>query len=166
MNRFDPSTIFEVLAAHDVDYVLIGAMAAVVQHAGLTATVDVDIAPAYEEENRARLAAALRQMGARLRISGDDAGVATTIDARTFKGMSVMTFVTTHGPFDVLFEPAGAPPYAELYRRGTTMSLSGIDVRVAAVEDVIAMKRAAGRRKDAAHVAALLEYLRAREADG
>lgn len=75
-----------------------------------------------------------------------------------------MTFETDYGPFDVLFEPPGAPPYAELFARGATVSLSGIEVQVASVEDVIAMKRAAGRRKDAPHVAMLLEYLRAREA--
>lgn len=73
-----------------------------------------------------------------------------------------MTFETNHGPFDVLFEPAGAPPYEELFARAATMSLSGVEVRVAAVEDVIAMKRAAGRRKDAPHIALLLDYLEKR----
>jgi predicted nucleotidyltransferase len=66
----------------------------------------------------------------------------------------------------VLFDPAGAPSYAELHERGTTVSLPGVEVRVAAVEDVIAMKRAAGRRKDAAHIVVLLEYLRARDRGG
>lgn len=162
MTRLDPPSMFRILAVHDVEYVLIGAMAAVVQGAGIPATADVDIAPAGDEDNRARLAAALREMGARLRLAGDEDPIPIKLDARTFKGISVMTFETEHGPFDVLFEPAGAPPYAELYARGATMSLSGVDVRVAAVEDVIAMKRAAGRRKDAPHIVKLLEYIEKR----
>lgn len=163
MTRFDPLSMFRILAAHDVAYVLIGAMAAVVQGAGIPATADVDIAPAGDEANRTRLAGALREMGAQLRLAGDEDPVPITLDARTFKGISVMTFETNHGPFDVLFEPAGAPTYAELFTRGATMSLSGVDVRVAAIEDVIAMKRAAGRRKDAPHIVKLVDYLRARE---
>lgn len=167
MTPFDPPSVFQILASHDVEYVLIGAMAAVVQGAGIPATADVDIAPASNEGNRGRLAAALREMGGRLRVGGNEDPIPITLDARTFKGMSVMTFETDFGPFDVLFDPAGAPPYSELFARGTTMSLSGVNVRVAAVEDVIAMKRAAGRRKDAPHIIMLLEYLRrARDPDG
>ncbi|HEX2294951.1 MAG TPA: hypothetical protein VHN37_06540 [Actinomycetota bacterium] len=166
MSRFHPPSIFEILATRGVDYVLIGAMAAIVHGAGLTATADVDIAPAPDEENRGRLATALRDMDARLRVGGTEDPIAIALDERTFKGISIMTFVTKYGPFDVLFEPAGAPSYAELYARGTTTSLSGVDVRVAAIEDVIAMKRAAGRRKDAAHVVTLLEYLRGRDRPG
>lgn len=98
MNRFDPPTIFKVLAAHEVEYVLIGAMAAMLQGAGLAETADVDIAPAPAEENRTKLAAALREMAARLRIGGNEEPVAVTLDARTFKGISVMTFVTSFGP--------------------------------------------------------------------
>ncbi len=163
VTRFDPPSIFQILAAHDVEYVLIGAMAAVVQGAGIPATADVDIAPASDEGNRGRLAAALREMGARLRLGGNEDPLPISLDARTFKGISVMTFETDYGPFDVLFQPPGAPPYAELFARGTTMSLSGVDVRVAALDDVIAMKRAAGRRKDAPHIVMLLEYLDKRE---
>jgi hypothetical protein len=166
VSGFDPPTIFRVLAEHDVDYVLIGAMAALAQGAGLPATADVDIAPAPDEANRVRLAAALRDLDARLRIGAADEPVPIALDARSFKGISLMTFVTEAGPVDVLFEPAGAPSYEERYARGTTVSLSGIDVRVAAIEDVVAMKRAAGRRKDAAHVVMLLEYLRGRDRSG
>ncbi len=42
------------------------------------------------------------------------------------------------------------------------MTRAGLTFRVAAIEDVIAMKRAAGRPKDAAHVAVLLDFLEKR----
>lgn len=71
-----------------------------------------------------------------------------------------MTLTTRFGPFDVLFAPSGAPPYEELRRRAAEVAPFRLAFRVASIEDLIAMKRAAGREKDAAHLAVLLEFLR------
>lgn len=157
---FDPTRIFQILDEHEVDHVVIGAMAAMLQSTGLAATLDVDIMPARDEANRARLAAALKEMDARLRVPDPEEAVPIPLDARMLASASVMTFVTRHGPFDVLFEPSGAPPYEELRARSAEISRFGVSLRVADVRDVIAMKRAAGREKDAAHVATLLEFLK------
>ena len=43
--EFDPARILQVLARHDVDYVVIGAMAAMLQGAGPTMTLDVAALP-------------------------------------------------------------------------------------------------------------------------
>jgi hypothetical protein len=159
---FHPQKIFEVLDEHEIDFVVIGAMAAVLQGAALTATFDVDIAAATTDENRTRLASALRAMDARLRLGPGEEPVQIPVDARLLSRVSVMTFVTEHGPFDVLFEPAGAPEYETLRDRAQLVTRSGITFRAAAIEDVIEMKRAAGREKDAEHVALLLDYLEGR----
>ncbi|MGH2806866.1 MAG: hypothetical protein ACRDKT_06295 [Actinomycetota bacterium] len=161
--RFDPSRIFQVLTKHEVDYVVIGAMAAVLQGAGLTTTLDVDVAAAMGETNRERLAAGLDELGARLRLPDPEETVKVPLDARMLANVSVMTFVTDFGPFDLLFTPAGAPPYEELKARATKVTRFGVDIRVAAVEDIIAMKRAAGRKKDAIHLTILLDFLRDNE---
>ncbi len=115
MNDFDPQSIFEVLDEHEIDFVVIGAMAAVLQGAALTMTFDVDVAAATTDENRDRLASALRAMDARLRLGPGEEPIEISLDGRMLSRVSVMTFLTQHGPFDVLFEPAGAPPY-ELLR--------------------------------------------------
>ena len=119
-------------------------------------TLDIDVVPEPSARNLKALANALREMDGRLRIPGDPDGVEIPLDARTFKGVSTLTFVTRFGPFDVLFEPAGTSGYDTLYERAEHLERFGIDIPVASVEDLVAMKRATGREKDAAHLAILL----------
>ena len=47
---FDPICLFEVLAAHDVDFIVIGGMAAVL-HGSPTVTVAADVVPSLEPAN-------------------------------------------------------------------------------------------------------------------
>ncbi|MEO8323425.1 MAG: hypothetical protein ABI571_04715, partial [Actinomycetota bacterium] len=112
------------------------------------------------EENRQHLATALKEMDARLRAPDPEDAVEIPLDARMLASASVMTFVTRFGPFDVLFTPAGAPPYEELRARAVEVSRFGVPIRVADVRDIVAMKRATGREKDAAHLTTLLEFLK------
>ncbi|MCA1824955.1 MAG: hypothetical protein LC640_11990, partial [Frankia sp.] len=83
--------IVRVLNAHEVDYVLIGGLAAVL-HGVPIGTVDVDITPARTEPNLRRLAAALRELDARLRVAGQRDPETVEIDVRTFRLMQTMTF--------------------------------------------------------------------------
>ncbi|MGI8517900.1 MAG: hypothetical protein ACR2ME_06115, partial [Acidimicrobiia bacterium] len=71
----DPECIFRVLAEHEVDYVLVGGLAAVI-HGSPAMTNDADIVPRKERANLARLARALRSLDARLRTSDSAEGVA------------------------------------------------------------------------------------------
>lgn len=47
-----------------------------------------------------------------------DEGLEVPLDAKMLRSVSVVTLLTDAGPFDVLFAPAGAPPYEELKARG------------------------------------------------
>lgn len=67
------AAICRVLIEHEVRFVVIGGVAARLHDTGY-ATVDVDVCPATDEDNLARLAAALRVLGAKLRIEGDVEG--------------------------------------------------------------------------------------------
>ncbi|MDQ3659573.1 MAG: hypothetical protein M3454_00630 [Actinomycetota bacterium] len=164
--KFEPERIFQALARHDVDYVVIGAMAATLQGAGLTMTLDVDVTVASSGKNRERLAAALNEMKARLRVTDPEDAVQIPLDARMLARVEVMTFVTSFGPFDVLFAPAGAPPYERLRERAIELTRFGVVIRVANVEDLISMKRATGREKDANHLTTLIEFLKGRPVSG
>ena len=123
-------------------------------------TLDVDVVPEREIMNLKALANALTEMEARLRIPGDLEGVEIPLDERTFRDVSTLTFITRFGPFDVLFEPSGAPPYAELEERALVLRRFDLDIAVASIEDLIAMKRSTGREKDATHLTILLDFIR------
>lgn len=159
MADFNPRRILLTLADHGVDFVVIGASAAILQGAPLPTTLDFDITAATTEANRKRLAAALAAMDAKLRLRDGDEPVEAPLDERVLANLSVVTLMTRYGPFDVLFEPAGGPGYSELRKRSVEVRAYGVVVKTAALEDLIAMKRAAGREKDVAHLAVLLRFL-------
>jgi hypothetical protein len=150
-----------VLVAHEVDFVLIGDLAAIV-HGSARATFDLGIAYRRSNENLERLAAALQELGATLR--GAPADFPFRPDAETLRQGLNFTFRTTSGSLDVLGEPPGAPPYTELRRRASVERISGVSIPVSSLDDLIAMKEAAGRPHDkvtAAELRALSDELRA-----
>src|SRR6188768_2277209 len=98
--------ICRVLARHCVDFLVIGGIAARLHETGY-ATVDVDICPSRDVSNLERLAAALRELRARLRVEGDPRGVAFDIHVETLKSMTTLTLITDFGPLDLCFAPDG-----------------------------------------------------------
>ena len=78
MIPFDPVRVLSTLHHHGVQFVLLGGLAAIA-HGSSLSTEDIDIAPERSRGNLDRLAAALRDLKARLR-TGDDEGVEFPID--------------------------------------------------------------------------------------
>lgn len=154
--------IVECLDRHRVSYVVIGGVAAMLQDVPIEETLDVDVVPQRETKNLKALANALKEMEARLRVPGDPEGVEVPLDERTFRDVSTLTFVTRFGPFDILFEPSGAPSYTELERGAVMLRRFDRVIAVASIADLIAMKRSTGREKDATHLTILMEYMKDR----
>lgn len=138
--------------ADDVDFVVIGGIAVVV-HGHVRTTRDLDITYATDDANLDALGELLVALDARLR--GVTEVVAFVPDGRTLRNTSLLTLETSAGSLDLLAEPPGAPPYAELRARSDVIDLDGKKVRVASVEDLVAMKRASGRPRDLEDIAAL-----------
>jgi hypothetical protein len=65
------------------------------------------------------------------------------------------TFTTSAGNLDCLGTPAGTEGFDRLARNAETFEVAGLQVQVASIEDLIAMKRAAGRPKDLIEVEVL-----------
>jgi hypothetical protein len=152
--------ICRVLARHRVDFLIIGGIAARLHQTGY-ATVDVDICPSRDISNLERLAAALRDLGARLRVEGDPRGIAFVIHADVLKMMTTMTLITDYGPLDLCFTPDGfVAGYLTLQQRTVLITVDDVEIPVAALEDVIASKRAAGRPKDIVALPELEAHLR------
>jgi hypothetical protein len=143
-----------VLAEHRVPYVLIGGYGAIARGSPIL-TGDIDICYARDDENLMRLAAALRELKATLRGAPPD--LPFQLDAKALKEGDRFTFTTTAGSLDCLGTPAGTQGFEDLDRDAGDVDLKGMTVRVASLEDLIRMKRAAGRPKDIVG----LEWLRA-----
>ena len=96
---------------------------------------------------------AIDQLEARLmeldaRIRGVTEEVPFVPDERTLRHVELLTLETSAGPLDVMTRPDGAPPYEVLRRNAERVDVDGFAVLVASIEDLIAMKHAAGRDKD------------------
>ena len=163
--RFEPEAILQVLHAHGVRFVVIGAVAAIAQGYPLP-TEDLDLTPARDVENVERLAAALTELGAQLRVAGG-AAVDFPIDPGYLASVDSWTLATRYGPLDVLFAPAATRGFDDLRRDAAETELAeGLHVLVASLRDVIRMKEASNRPKDQAQMPALrqtLEVIRERE---
>ncbi len=158
---FNPRPILAVLLRHDVRFVVIGGIAASLQ-GSTTITNDFDICYARERDNLERLAESLRELDATLR--GAEELVPFQLDARSLKAGMNFTFDTKYGPFDCIGEASGNFDYEQLRRNADEMDLVQTKVFVASLDDLIRMKRAAGRNKDLIEVENLSALREVRDA--
>ena len=149
---FDPERLLRELNDGGVDFVVVGGFAARLLGSP-SFTVDLDICYARDQTNLEALAAVLRGLHARLR--GVDRDVPFRLDARTLGAGDSFTFLTDHGPLDVLGRPAGTDGYGDLARTAVKLDLEIGPVFVADIDALIRMKVAAGRRKDLVEVEVL-----------
>jgi hypothetical protein len=149
---FDPLRIFRELNDDEVRYVVIGAFAG--RLLGSPAfTRDLDICHDTDERNLDALASVLKRLNARLR--GTDRLVPFQLHARGLASPSSLTMTTDAGDLDLLAMPAGTTGYDDLVRTAESTDLDGLTVLVTSIDDLIRMKRAAGRPKDLIEVEVL-----------
>lgn len=145
-HEFDAFRALRALLDHHVRFIVIGGIAGRAWGSP-TITRDLDICYERRKENHQALAAALRELGATLR--GAPANLPFILDDRTFAMGDSFTFDTTAGALDCLGTPAGTSGYADLMVNATEVELDdGLRVAVCSLDDLMRMKRAAGRPKD------------------
>jgi hypothetical protein len=130
---------------HGVDFVVVGGMAGTV-HGSSYPSYDLDIAYARDRANLERLVAALTEIGVTLRGAPSD--LPFQLDVQTLTNGANFSFVTPYGDFDVLADAGGIRSYEELRSASRAEEISGLEVRIASLDHLIAMKRAANRTKD------------------
>ncbi len=150
----DASRILHALAEHRVDYLVIGGLA-VQAHGHVRTTQDVDLLPDPASANLDLLAAALRSL--RARPAGEGLRADFPLDAADILATDPLSLDTDAGGVDVHRSPPGAQPFAAMRRRAMTLEVIGLRVPVVGRDDLIAMKRAAGRPLDRGDVIALTE---------
>lgn len=151
----DVERIVRCLNEHDVQYLVVGGTGARL-HGAQRLTFDFDSLPATSRENLGRLAAAMRQLNAYLRVEGlsdeEARALPTRIDAEALGRMDISTWCTDAGDLDVLTgiptRDGGRAFYDELLPRAEYVDVAGVRVLVAALTDIIDSKEWADRPKD------------------
>jgi hypothetical protein len=158
----DVSELFRVLAEHRVEYLVIGGVAAQV-HGRRRTTKDLDVTPAPERENLARLAAALAALDAHPAELGPDTPAPT---AEQLLSVPVVPPLNTrHGALHILNDVPGARAYDEMRTRALTLDLDGIAIQIVGVDDLIRMKQTSGRPGDIEDIAAITAVARRERPD-
>lgn len=160
--ELDLARLFATLHRHEVVYVLIGGLAAV-YHGSPFPTEDVDITPETGRANLAHLAAALRELHARIRTEAVAEGLAFACDAEALAAAQTWNLTTDAGDVDIAFQPSGTGGYADLRRDATEAQLYDVMVQIASLGDVVRSKQAANRPKDQRVLPTLREILSTRD---
>jgi predicted nucleotidyltransferase len=151
---FNPREILRVLGEHGVEFVVVGGVA-VQTHGYLRPTQDLDLIPRPSLRNLSRLGEALADLGAQLWRRRQPADVT---DPQLLKRAALVALITDHGRLDLLNVrlTSGTPrTYDELREAAVEIELGGYTVAVAGIDDLIRMKRAAGREQDLRDIGAL-----------
>jgi len=140
-DRFDPITVLQVFERHRVTYIVIGALARVIQGSD-ELTDGIDVVPSTKPENLRRLRLALEELNAR-KPGG------TPFRLESLAGKPVLEFVTDCGELKLVAEPAGTRGYDDLRRAANREPIgSGLRPSVASVGDLARMLAALGREQD------------------
>jgi hypothetical protein len=142
---FDPRPLLRAMHRCRAPVVVIGQVAGIMHGSG-ELTGDLDLLWDGDERQAGAMAAAFRSAGARL---ADDEGAAIACDARAFR-LPKLVFSTPSASGDCCTPalPWGDLPIAEFLARHLVVADDGLEVSYLRREDLIRMRRTAGRPKD------------------
>lgn len=160
----DVAKLLEALERHGVEYLLVGGVAAR-GHGASRLTKDFDCLARRELSNLDRLAAAMRELRARLRsdkLTDEEAkALPIQLDGRTLAQYQISNWRTDAGDLDVLADiPARDGrrlSFEDLEDRAALVTGEHFSVRLASLGDIIASKEWANRPKDHAALPELRE---------
>lgn len=145
--------VLSLLLEAEIRFVVIGG-AAMILHGSDHITQDIDFSYSRDSNNLRTLARVLSGQKAKLRGVPED--VPSVLDEYTFRNVQNLTLDTNLGAIDLLAVPDGVDSFEGLWERAKEMSFGVHQIRVASLDDLIAMKRAANRPKDQNHILELL----------
>jgi hypothetical protein len=145
--EFLAKELIDRLVAGEVEFVLIGGIAAQA-HGSPSLTADLDIVPSWDRDNLRKVARLLAEIAAVRHGVPEDPPPLPPLDERTLLAGAVFTLTTRFGRFDLLANPDPGLDFDALMRSAVEYEFLGHRLHVASLDDLIAMKRAAGRPKD------------------
>lgn len=156
MALFEP--VLAALTERSVRYLVAGGVA-VVLHGHPRLTADLDLVVDLAEDQVRSAVDTLLELGLRPRLPVDPHDFADPTVRRRWieeRALTVFSFHDPHNPLrevDLFADPPVA--FSQLWERSVAIDLSNTTVRVVSIDDLIAMKRQAGRAQDLADVEAL-----------
>jgi predicted nucleotidyltransferase len=144
--RFDE--LLQKLVAANVNFVLIGGLA-VNAWGVVRGTKDLDVVVDPDPDNLNRLALLAAETGGHVHTGEALLSSSFSIAAALHEGERV-EIETILGPLDVVQGLPGVPGYTTLRARAKDVEIFGVAIPVCSLDDLLAMKRAAGRTRDLA----------------
>jgi len=148
-----PEPLLAALTDHEVEFVIVGGYA-VAAHGFARATKDIDICPDPSDDNLERLAGALVALeAAPIGLDEFEGEFDLEPDLGGLRMGGNWTLMTKHGRLDVMqifsFEPGDKEgDYSNLAAHAVERTFLGHRVRFCSYDDLLRMKRAAGRTQD------------------
>lgn len=157
---FYPAECIRHLVGHNVDFVIVGNVASIIQGAPLT-TNDIDIMVDPTDENLANLATALSSEQTQMQTWGSSEIVPhPVVKASELKLVDPIRFVTQFGVVDVMPELPAVGFFGDVKRGAREYRLDAAPIWVGNLDDIIKSKEAADRVKDLAALPVLYETKR------
>ncbi|HYQ78966.1 MAG TPA: hypothetical protein VEP91_07640 [Solirubrobacterales bacterium] len=161
MAELDIRGILDELNRAGVEFLVIGGVA-VGFHGYVRATKDVDIVPAPDRENLAKLAAALVNLDAQLEGADDfdDGEIPDPLDPEALALGGNWVLRTRLGRFDIMQWIGEDELWGRLSPTAIEAEIGGLVFRIVGYEELVALKESAGRPED------LIDLQRLRQARG
>lgn len=144
---FDVDAIVQTLVRHNVIFIVVGGFAAITQGSPIP-TRDIDVVPANDGENWARLSSALTELEAKVRAVDLDEPLPFNHDAHSLAASRMWNLTTKYGDLDITQVPSGTQGFDDLKRDALEVEVGGVRICVASLADIVRSKEAAGRDKD------------------
>jgi hypothetical protein len=153
---------FKSLKAYDIDYPLIGGLAMNL-HGVPRMTMDVDLVIALDAGNIARLANCAKELGLypNVPVKLEDLADAKKRDALLAEKNLVALSLISNPPATPTVDIVIHHPldFKKAFAKAVQRDLAGTPVMLASIEDMIALKKAAGRAQDLSDIEHLERFL-------
>ncbi len=150
-------SLLQLLASQGIEFVVVGGVAATL-HGGRRTTFDLDVVPRLSSQSWDKTIRAVWKAGGRPRIPESLDRISDVENVRRWmdeKGMRALTFRSADGVMEIDFLVQESHRFDQLLQRAELITVDGVQYAVASIDDLIAMKREAGRPQDLVDIAEL-----------
>ena len=154
--------LFKSLNTHNIDYLLIGGLA-VNLHGVPRMTMDVDLVIALDANNIAKLAHSARELGlypnipVKLEDLADAAKRNALFTEKNLIALSLISNTPASPTVDIIIHHP--LDFKQAFAKKVERDIAGIPVVLACIEDMITLKKAAGRKQDLSDITHLERFL-------